>query len=428
MIIRNPINSYPQNITVDPSKASIKFTFMGDRLGSYRLIIGSYSNTAPERVVYDTGAINPSDYIYNNTEIIYEKKLSQMKVFARNSYTWRVEMSPNKSPNNQIEKPIFVSKRYFFQTADTPKITTTPDEDSTAFSINGTTVAYDSNEDLPRIIINDLQNRTLNIEGYYQGNIKYYYFELFDGEDNLIETTPKTFSNKIKYNFSGLLPLKNYTLYCFAVSQNDQYTNVAFDITTTYTSKENINYPPILICNENEANVKIKWLKDFVVTGKATGNYFIEDGKVRIASGEIVYDNISSFPIAMDKNNFAIGLKTIVNENTTKILDYINNDILYEIYVENYIFYLRYGHINSTNKTIRQCGQLRENIVFSIQDYDTAKTDTGYMWYEGEEYSVSDAENKYVLDVGKRSDLYSILLQNNNGNVSCECKPLQKNV
>ena len=421
MIIRNPINPYPQNIAVDPNKAFLKFTFMGDRLGSYRIKIYSYSNTEAESLVGDSGIINLNDYVYNNTEIQQENKLSEMKVVADKSYTWEVEMSPDYNLGAQTSTQFnFTSTRYFFQAVTTPKITATPNGNTAAFSINGTSVEYVSTANLPHIEVNNLQNRHLSIVGYYQnGNIKYYYFELFDEEDNLIETTPKTFSSKIKYDFSGLLPSKNYTLYCYTVSQNDQYANVIFDITTTYTSKEDINYPPVLICNENEANVKIKWIKDSTAAGRATGKYSIQDGKVKISSGKIVYDNISSFPITMDKNNFAVGIKTTINDNTTKIFDYVNNGILYQIYMENYVFYLKYGYIDSANPYIQECGNFKSNIVFGIQNYANPILDTGYMWFSGEEYSISNNDTTYLLVSEREEKKYSILLQNNNGVISC---------
>ena len=425
MIIRNPINPYPQNITVDPNKAFLKFTFMGDRLGSYRIKIYSYSNTEAESLVGDSGVINLSDYVYNNTPISGDKlsnySLPEKSIVAGKSYTWEVEMSPytNLGVGN-LTQFNFTSTRYFFHAADTPKITASPNGTEPSFLINGTSFDYVSTANLPLIEVNNLQNRHLSIEGYYQnGNIKYYYFELFDEEDNLIETTPKTFSSKIKYDFSGLLPSKNYTLYCYTVSQNDQYVNVIFDITTTYTSKEDINYPPVLICNENEANVKIKWIKDSTAAGRATGKYSIQDGKVKISSGKIVYDNISSFPITMDKNNFAVGIKTTINDNTTKIFDYVNNGILYQIYMENYVFYLKYGYIDSANPYIQECGNFKSNIVFGIQNYANPISDTGYMWFSGEEYSISNNDTTYLLVSEREEKKYSILLQNNNGVISC---------
>lgn len=424
MIIRNPINPYPQNITVDPNRTSLKFTFMGDRLCSYRIKIYSYSNTEAETLVGDSGVINLGNCVYNNTPISGDKisnySLPEKEIITGKSYTWEVEMSPysNLGAGN-LTQFNFTSTRYFFHAADTPKITA--GSSSASFLINGNFVQYAYSEDLPHITVNNLQNRHLSIEGYYQnGNIKYYYFELFDEEDNLIETTPKTFSMKIKYDFSGLLPSKNYTLYCYTVSQNDQYVNVRFDITTTYTSKEDINYPPVLICNENEANVKIKWIKDSTATGRATGEYNINtNGTLDILSGSVIYDNISSFPIIMDKNNFAVGIKTTINDNTTKIFDYVNNGILYQIYMENYVFYLKYGYIDSANPYIQECGNFKSNIVFGIQNYANPIPDTGYMWFSGEEYSISNNDTTYLLVSEREEKKYSILLQNNNGVISC---------
>lgn len=429
MLIRNPINPYPQNITVSPSKANLSFTFMGDRLGSYQVKIYSYSVSEAEALIYTGNVINIENYIFNNSIIEIDTPLAEMGIQPDRSYTWEVVMSPylNLGNNNENGSQFnFTSLRYFFQTAYTPQIASTPDGEDSSFLVNGVKYLYGSEAYTPHIEVNDLQNRKLNIEGYYfNGNIKYYYFQLFDEDNNLIEETNKKFSTKIEYNFSGLLSPKQYTLYCYAVSQNEQYITVIFDISTNYQVKQDMNYPPILSCNENEANVKIKWIKDSTSIPKIEGTYVLDQtkGELDIQTGTIVYDNISSLPITMDENNFAVGIKTTINDDTNKIFDYINNEILYEIYMENYVLYLRYGKINSSNKIIKDCYNFKSNIVFGIQNSSIPASDTGYMWYE-EGYNVPNNETEYLLVSSKEEHKYSILLQNNNGTVSCDIKKI----
>ena len=154
---------------------------------------------------------------------------------------------------------------------------------------------------------------------------------------------------------------------------------------------------------------------------KATGEYDIlkDTGEVDIKTGTIVYDNISSLPIIMNKNDFSLGIKTTIDNNTTKILDYINNDILYELYIENYKIYLRYGDIDSINKTIKECGQIKENIEFGIQDYGTAKNDTGYMWYDNEDFT---SNSTYLLTSVNEETKVNIILKRFNESVECEIK------
>lgn len=429
MLIRNPINPYPQNITVNPKDEKFKFIFTGDRLGSYMLIVYAYLPTG-ESHRYTSNIIDLDEYAYNNTEIVIEKTMYEMGLQEGQSYTWKVYLSPYKwggnTPQFSEDPDTFSSLRYFFQTASRPVITASPEGSESSFLINNKEYpcTYASEDKIFRVFAGDLNNRHLDIEGYYQnGNIKYYYFELYDENENIIQQTDKIFSAKIDFHYSGLVSRKAYILKLFSVSQQDQVANVEFQIYSTYEIKKDINYPPILTCNENEANVKIQWLKDNTSSGKTSGEYSIEDGMVRIKSGSIVYDNISDYPIIMDKNNFALGIKTFINNETYKILDYINNDILYEIYVKDYKAYLRYGSLNLTNKTIVELVDLKSKVLFGVQEYETPEPDTGYMWYDGEEYMIEDS--KYILVSAEEEQEYYILLQNNNGNINCEMKRIE---
>lgn len=443
MLIRNPINPYPQNITVDPTKTKISFTFMGDRLGSYQIKIYSYTNDVESTeniysLVYESNVVDVDNYAFNNTPITFDLLMSEMKTESNqpsittldnthNAYTWEVIMSSEK-PNNEggfIEGTTFASLRYFFQTTPTPKIVPSPNATNAGFKINEVVYSYDELKQVKAT------NKNLNIEAYYyNGNIKYYYFQLFDENNNMIEETKKIFSSKIDYNFSGLLSGKDYYLYFNSVSQDEQYITIPIKISTDYQEKQDLSNPPILTVNNEEANVKIKWKKDSTATGKATGTYNInasigeeDTGTVDIETGSIIFDNISSSPIQMDKNNFAVGIKTTVNDTTTKILDYINNDALYEIYVENYKIYLKYGDINSPTKIVEEIIAYADRVEFGIQKNE-AEDNVGYMWYVGDEYEIPYAEEDYLLVSNIEPKKYSILLQNKEGIVSCDIQEI----
>ena len=435
MLIRNPINPYPQNIAISPSNTYLSFTFKGDKLGCYKINIYSYPD---EELVYESGYIDfGGNWVYNNETVQFEEVLGELKkkddseslaINHNKTYTWEVIMFPEFPPDdlNDVSFPSLgtTSLRYFFQTKPIPRIIPYPKYDeliSGGFKINDEIKEYE--EILSSVNIECFAtSRNLNIEAYYDyGDIKYYYFELFDEDNNLIDKTNKIFSTNIKYNFTGLLNSKKYTLYFHSVSQSEQIFSAIFKISVDYSSKTDINNPPILTCNDNEGNVEIKWIKDSTAIGKATGEYDIlkDTGEVDIKTGTIVYDNISSLPIIMNKNNFSLGIKTTIDNNTTKILDYINNDILYELYIENYKIYLRYGDIGSINKTIKECGQIKGNIEFGIQDYEVAKNDTGYMWYDNEDFT---SDSTYLLTSVNEETKVNIILKRFNENVECEIK------
>lgn len=432
MLIKNPSSPYPQNITVDPNSTSLSFTFKGDRLGCYKIRIYSY----PENTkVYESDFINVyeltsdtrDNYIYNDKRVEFEKTLNELEnsgqqvIETNKSYTWEIVMSP-KIANPTEPEEVFTSLRYFFQTAPTPLISEDPSSSVPAFVINGSLFNYTEHSSENSSI--ELSSKNLNVSGYYYwGDIKYYYFQLFDDDNNLIDETNKIFSTKIDYNFSGLLSSKTYVLRFYSVSQSDLSFSKEFKFDVNYSSKVDIDNPPILTYNENEANVEIKWAKDSIAIGRPTGTYKINENKVEIETGTIIYDNISSSPITMDTNNFALGIKTTVNNNTAKILDYINNDVLYELYIENYEIHLRYGSIGSANKTTVDLGAIKSSIDFGIQNYETAVDDTGYMWYDdGRSFN----ENGTYLLVAQEEEVeVKILLQKDiiNG-VTCNIRKL----
>lgn len=424
MLIRNPINPYPQNITIDPEKTNISFTFTGDRLGSYKINIYEYSPKGTETLVYETKEqIELTGYKYNNEIIELSSNLSSMNVESGKSYTWEVIMSPYVETFDYLNET-FTSLRYYFETAQTPDITTSSSLANVGFLVNGEEKLYSNTANFPHIDI-ELNKREIEILGFYRNytngsNIKYYYFQLFDENKNLIEETDKTFSTKIEYKYSGFLPNQNYELSFIAVSQTEQYINVRFSIQVNYNIIKNTIYSPILTCNENEGNIKIEWTKSLTSLGKANGDYNFDSSKVNIISGKIIYDSVSTLPIYMDKNNFALGIKTKINDNTTKIIKYINNNVVYEVYMKNYCFYLTYGEIDSNLKTTLKCGQFKTNIVFGVQNYSQPREDTGYMMYYDKINNITKNEEDNLLVSTSEEYDYSILLQNKNGIISCE--------
>ena len=425
-LIRHPINPYPQNITIYPHNSYFSFIFAGDRLGSYQIKVYTYSPSPDqqETLVYSSDIVNIPNYIFNNDTVYTNIDIGNILGGNSASYTWEVIMSPfyDLGEATSAQQFNFTSLRYFFQTAPRPYINPTFNDSLTkGLMINGTQYEYD-NSNTPSIVINNLENRKIQIEGFYGGaDIKYYYFQLFDENHFLIEETNKIFSSKIEYSFTGLLSPRTYQLYLNTVSQQDQGLSIRLDITNTYIPKSNINFPPIITCDPEEANVKIKWAKDSTAVGRATGDYTIDEtaGEVEIQSGTIIYDNISAMPIVMDKNNFALGVRTTVNINTTKVFDYINNDILYEVYINNYEFYLRYGEVGSNTYTSIKCGSVKNELVFGIQNYEAPDPNKGYVWYDGDYTVTNDEESFLIVNSVDEKDKFNILLQNINGAVSC---------
>lgn len=461
MIIRNPINPYPHNVVIDPyvlkEEGEISFTFSGDRLGSYQLNVYSYSLEGGNIKVYN-GKKKNINYAYNGDKIsinFQEEDQQGIKLYKTientGEYYWEIIMSPFKNLETESEGDtgeLFTSFAYVFESKAIPRIIASPSYHSTSyqemvrpasFLINNKPYFYDAAEGdfiIDATGAKGLSSKNLEVSGCYDdGSIKYYFFQLEDENGNIIEKTSKIFSNKIEYKFLGLVPNQNYFLYFYSTSQKDQVLTGQFRFTTSYSIKNNINYTPQLTCNENETSITIEWAKDNSSKGKATGEYFVDplDGSVNILSGEIIYDKIGSLPIDMNADVFAIGIKNRVKNNTGTIFKYINSNILYEVYIENYQFYLKYGYINSLTKNIQEISTpeearlvFKENLVFGIIDEIPSENfrDIGYMIYTGqnennEDYKISYSDSFYIATSFSEHKKYWILLQKDRQETTC---------
>lgn len=421
LLIRNPQNPYPQNITIDPARTKISFTFSGEKLGSYQIKIYNY----PANInVYTSAVFHLPEYVYNGETIQINTLLSNMNVSSAygDYFTWEVLMSDDISATPLTINNSITSLRYFFGINTRPYVCANAGINwaTSTVTINGVVQLYHSEVEIPTLDVLNLTSRIFDLSCYYYGaNIKYYYIKLLDNNKNVIEETDKNFSSKIQYTYNGLLPDVPYTLYLYTVSQKDENFTLIINIKSTYDRKIDLVYPPIIQCNPNTSEVKIKWLKDLTSTGRATGSYSFTESQVYIVSGTIVFDNLSKNPIVMDNDNFCVGIKTSINDKTEKIFDYINNGTTYHVYVEDYNIYLRVD-----NSIPISYGTTRSSIKFGVQDFSTPENDTGYMWYTDETHTMTNSTSSYLLFTNAFSQKFSIILQKDNGTLSCVVQKL----
>ena len=329
----NDYDTKMQNINEEITKLKNKLTTDSKLTADEKETL---NNKIKELTSYKTELGKRKETIIANMEKVRDNYQTEI-----NQYTWRIQMYSDTSADGEN----FTSVSYYFKTFPLPSVysTTLSEDDRKAFLINGQMVEYsnDVKDEANNIIVDvpTLHNRNINILGYYGlnnlSNIKYYYFELFDEEDRLIESTDRIFSTKIEFSFSGLMPNVAYVVKLHIVTQSDQYLNFIFQLNVNYVIKSSVDFKPILTCNEEETSIEIKWAKDSTAVGKPSEdvNYGFADGTLILNTGSITYDTISNLPIEMEANNFTVGLKTLIDTSTTKIFDYVNNNILYEVYL-----------------------------------------------------------------------------------------------
>ena len=370
-----------------------------------------------------------NDYVYNNTLVTVPIDVGDMNLEMGKAYTWNVILCDNfEDDEENIETYGFASNKYYFKTAYNPIISDTSDyiaseilsEQEGSFFVNDSEFYYDIKEENPILQIGTIQNRILNFEGYYVSNelvsdCKYYYCRLIAEDGEVVDETDKIFSARIAYSFNGLISNKQYTLEVYVVSQTDQYLHLTIEFLVFYNMGANLGYAPELNCNLEDNSIDIKWVKDYTAIAKTTGEYEISQNQVDIQSGEIIYDEIANQPLGTYKD-FTIAFKSTINNNTTKILTYINDNIIYEIYMENYKLYLKYG----AQENIVELGNFTEEIVFGIQDYSSPKDDTGYMWLDNETFD--DNTEQFLLVTKEQSRKFSFILSRINNIVNCQAE------
>ena len=433
MLIRNPINVYPHNITIDPNQRELQFsfTFMGDRLGAYVLKLYEYSNTPLEiqgdKKIYEKFITQfyfvIDDYVYNNTTIQIPLDLRDLALEMGKTYTWNLALAEEHWDEQMTDEDGFNTVKYCFKTAYSPIISEYGDsslaeilhDGKGSFVINEDIVYYDLFQINPNLNIGTINNRMIDFESYYilnnlVSNCKYYYCRLITDDGNIVDETDKIFSSRIRYTFNGLLSNENYVLEVVVVSQTDQYLRLTIEFAVSYSNAGNLAYAPEISCNLEDNSVDIKWVKDYTSIGKATGEYEILDNQVNIQSGTITYDTIANQPLE-NYQDFTIAFKSSINDQTTKILTYINNSVNYEIYMENYKFYLKYGANN-----VQEIGNFKSNIEFGVQNYNNPQPDTGYMWYDNTTFSDS---NTYLLVSQNETRKFSFILTKSSDLVQC---------
>ena len=419
----------------DLSKLKIKFYYKTSSAfnGGFYLYDSSGQITAKDNLAFSE---EWKEYNKNLAEIkqtqneIFTFKLfkDQGVTFTNNQHIYISAIKIYLEDEEELLTENFSSLEYFFETNTKPIISPNQDTEYAGFTINDSIVEYNESSNIPHIS-SDIVSRKLKLEGYYSlfqnsDSIKYWYVVLYDDNNTLIDQTDYNYSARIYYEYDGLRTNNYYKIDFFAFSQTGQIVNVVIELNVKYDERLNTQFIPILEQNPEKNSIIVKWNKDYTSVPQVNGEIeLLPEGGVHLKTGELIYNEISGNPITMDKKNFAVGLKTSIHNkiSSMKIFDYINNNIKYQVFIKNYKFYYQIDEAQPID-----CGvYTRENIEFAVQDYAIPKEDTGYMWYVSEDYNWSEDNTKYYLiDNSDTFNRFSILLQSNEGTVSCTIKRL----
>ena len=274
---------YPYNKAIDGSKANtFTATVHGDVITKYQILIHE-NNTGVS--VYTSDEI--SGTYYNGDTIIFVLPSSQLQ--NGKDLLWKIKLWDRN--NNTLTSP-----PVFFKTRTTPVVQV--------------------NE------ISSPHNRAnVDFSGtYYQHQnvpIQYYIWNIYDAEDNLIDTSGKIYNSKLTYNYDGLLSGNTYKYQLVVVNQdNVQIASSKFSFSVYYdTYNYNIGLTPkVEILNDLNA-AKIYLVGDKYSRGISTGRYsfvkdtpFIGANSVKINNGTIYY-NASYYILAKTKGDGLVSEK-----------------------------------------------------------------------------------------------------------------------
>lgn len=347
---------YPYNKAIDGSKANtFTATVHGDVIIKYQILIHE-NNTGVS--VYTSDEI--SGTYYNGDTIIFVLPSSQLQ--NGKDLLWKIKLWDRN--NNTLTSP-----PVFFKTRATPVVQV--------------------NE------ISSPHNRAnVDFSGtYYQHQnvpIQYYIWNIYDAEDNLIDTSGKIYNSKLTYNYDGLLSGNTYKYQLVVVNQdNVQITSSKFSFSVYY---DTYNYkigltPKVEILNDLNA-AKIYLVGDKYSRGISTGRYsfvkdtpFIGANSVKINNGTIYYNEVSGTPLSLNEKNFTVVLDTVIDEKKTGEIIDLSSQLpskSYKLIIKSHKFF---SIIN---------GDEKEVIPFfsTIKSGQTTtgepEDDTGYIWDDNE--------------------------------------------
>lgn len=250
---------------------TFSFQIEGNQCVAYRLKIFLLSNLAV--AVYDTNKVTLSSTKYSTETIEIIVPSSGNGMTNGNEYVWSVSLYETATSSAVI------SQIYYFKALKTPVI----DIDN---------------------FVSTVSEKSFEFTGTYSQeqnvSIKYFIFNLYNGYNELIETTDKVFSSDVKYSFDGFLSEQSYGIELIIENQeNVIVTTGKMDFDVSYFSPS-INSKANTEVLNNKSSIKITWDEQNQVFGKSTGEYTILNNipysgahSVNIENGEIYWDTVN---------------------------------------------------------------------------------------------------------------------------------------
>lgn len=381
-MLYQPAYATPYLSSIDVTVSNIfSLQIQGNQCVAYRLKIFLLSNLTT--AVYDTNKITLSSTLYGGETLEISVPGTGNGMTNGSEYVWNIQLYET------ISAIPISSTNYYFKAYKTPTLTI-------------------SN------FVSTINSKNYEFLGSYSQQqgvpIKYFIWNLYNGNDELLDTTGKINNSNIKYSFDGFLDGNFYKIELMTENQEGIISTTGknqFDV--SYFSP-NTSTRAIAEVLNNKSAIKISWDSQSQIIGKSTGDYsiledtpFVGAESVNVENGEIYWDLINeSTPIfipdqstTMISVNFPIGFSGDIIELKDTI-----NGTYYKVSCDGSFFYYNINGLLGTSDVYT------EGDASFISDTLTINENKIYMWrdsytWDNNKYWVSgtDILHKYFWKI-----------------------------
>lgn len=186
-----------------------------------------------------------------------------------------------KDENSELNKYIYVSFKVFTRYLDSQPFYFLARKTPT-LSINA-----------PDIINSMKYTFTANYSQKDGDGIKWYKYTLTDATGVEYDSTGEVYSSDLKYVADGLIEGQAYNLVCTVCTINNVIVQDSFSFSPSYTA-------PIIDRGIRAAQlpdrdgIRLTWADNYETTGKASGEYTLDNSILNITSGNITYSGVTT--------------------------------------------------------------------------------------------------------------------------------------
>lgn len=247
-----------------------------------------------------------------------------------------------------------------------------------------------------------------NFKGSYsQSNnisMKYFIFNIYNANGELINTSGQIYSSKIEYyveELSNDVATNPYTVELVVNNQDDVTVRTSKTFSIQYVPLE-IQFPPTVRYDEDIAAAIIEWqqqLQSFgVVDGAVTyeKNAYNDFHSVVLNNDtSITYNTINNKEMNLSEKSTILFSTVLDSDKQGKIIEVTlsNGDLIY-VTLEGFVFYI---NRKSNNKLLKkEIYNIFETDLSCFQSTNTALPNVGYYLYADEIWP-ADSEGKYYI-------------------------------